>query len=243
MRSSLRSWAIAAFLILAPALAFGMSVIIPGPGAGLGVAPIGTPIAIGSNTAAAGTTLVITTTANAPAGSVIVVGCIANGSFTTIAVADGTNTYTTAAGPVANNNAMSNSAVLGGQLNSGSSITITSGATMATAFCAAAYVTGLSTATPDKTATASSNTVTTAALTQANEVAFGLALAYNGGASPGAVAMSSGFTILTAQTNYGVDHFSGALAYKIVAATTAVTFSWTASLTASQSVIATYKGN
>ena len=243
---NVRFWAFVAtvvFVLTVKAWA-GISVAFPGPGlTNAGTVAIGTPVAIGSNTASSGVTLTITTTANAPVGSVIVVGCIANASFTTIAVADGTNTYTTAVGPISTDIAISNSGILGAQLNSGSSIIVTGGATMATAFCAAAYVTGLSTATPDKTASASLATVTTASLTQANEIAFGMALAYNSGSNPGAVSMTSGFTILTAQTNYGAAVFSGAFAYKIVAATTAITYSWSATTTNAFSVVATYKGN
>ncbi len=238
-----KALAVLTALLIGPLDALALSVAIPGPGISSAVAPIGTPVAIGSNTAASGTTLVITTTANAPAGSVIVVGCISNLSFTTIAATDGTNSYSTAVA-ISNSDAILNSVVLGGQLNSGSSITVTSGATLDTAFCAAAYVAGLSTATADKTAASSLNTVTTATLTQANEIAFGMILVYNGGSPPGAVTLTSGFTALTTQLNYGAQVFTGVFAYKIVNATTAVTFSWTVPVaTAASTIVATYKGN
>lgn len=214
---------------------------MPGASSPSGIVPIGTPISLGGTPGNSGTTIVITTGANAPVGSVIIIGCGGNGDFTTMSVVDGTNTYTTAA--IANNTGLSSTGILGAQLNSGSTITVTGSATIADSFCGAAYVTGLSTATPDKTVTAAANTATTASLTQANEVAFGMARAFNGGSNPGAVSMTSGFTILNSATNTGTNKFSLALAYLIVAATTAVTFSWSATITVSSSTVVTYKGN
>lgn len=222
--------------------AFSSSLTLTGAGGNSGPAAIGTPILLGSKVQAGGTTIAITTTIDAPAGSVIVVGCLANASFSTFSIADGANTYTTAIS-IINSDVISNSGILAAKLNSGSTITATAGATVNDGFCAAAYVTGLSSATPDKTASASANSATTAALTIANEIAFGMPLAFNSGSNPGAVSMTSGFSILASQTNYGVDIFSTAFGYKVVSATTAVTFSWSATTTAAQSIVATYKGN
>lgn len=218
-----------------------------------GVVPIGTPASIGSVSATYSnnlTTGTLTTTGAIPAGSlaVVFINVNANTAPPITAVSDGTNTYVqdgTIAGTFGTTAIWykENAAAVG----SGATITVTFTATAAGAGnfynIAAVTVTGiLISSSLDKTATQSSvtatPTVTTAALAQANEIAFGA----SGDATVTTYTEDATFTNLfnfNASQRFGVG-------YKIVAATTAVTYApvfGAAGGATTITVIGTYKGN
>lgn len=219
---------------------------LPFPGPWYGIRNISTPVTLGTGLAASGTTLNITTTANAPVGSMISVGCISNSTFTgALSVSDGTNTYVTAF-TATNSAAVFNSGLLAAQLSSGSTLTVTSAGGWTSGGCDASYVTGISsTTTKDQTVNAAAATATTGTLAQANELAYCLVNGYNSGSPVGTVTFGSGFTLLSQQANHGTDVFTTAWGYKIVAATTAVTCSFTVSGASPfpNTTVVTYKGN
>lgn len=226
-------------------------------GATSGVVPIGTPQSLGTSNASVGavSTTTLVTTANIVAGDLVVV-CVnmnTNNSVTAASVSDGTNTYTKAIG----------SGLYGGvseatlwikanaaAVSSGATITITlSAATTGTlngfAVCAG-RVTGLVTIPTDKTSAGTagagtSATTTTAVLSQANEIGWG-----GGGmiAASGTYSSASGFTNLNHTENLTSNTFA-ALDYKIVAATTAITYTptWTVAGARAAAVIGTFMGN
>ncbi len=196
---------------------------------------------------------ILTTTATAPAGSTVVVGISlnTNNGVTAASVSDGTNTYTKidSTGLIGGFSEVSLwRATLGSQLSSGSNITVTfsAGTSGAGNSCnmSAGYITGLSTGVHDKFAhnSASSGTsvsVSTGVLTQAVEMIIGFggdtsglsSTVYNG---------ASGFNNLNkSSSSNGVT----ALDWKIVAATTSVTFtpSWGSAIRMG-AVVASFKG-
>lgn len=231
----------------------------PGPGGVSALPAIGTPVSLGCVQGTFGTTTTtLTTTAAIPAGSLVVVGIIAGfGTTQTITgVSDGTNTYSAAV-----TNAWDATSNLVGSIwqkpaaaavGSSASLTATySGNTVGSpnvpTVCAA-YVTGIIASTPlDKTnsgktlpGTAQASG-TTGTLTQANEIAFG----YLGGfSSCTSVTEGSGFTTITPSPKLqGVaNNWCGNLAFKTVAATTALNYQPTTSSAFAAAMIATFKG-
>lgn len=197
---------------------------------------IGTPVSIGSvsNTYNSGvTTVTLTTTATVPAGALIVVGIGCN-TFSPIAaasaVSDGTNSFTRAntSGSIGSNNESSLwYAVTAVQINSGSTITVTipsSGGSGNVIDIHACYVTGLAVSPFDKTsqtssASASSLSTATATLTRADEISIGFSSQF---ANTATYTQPSGFTNINQQSvaSNGITN----LDYKIVAATTAITY-------------------
>lgn len=214
---------------------------------------IGIPTTLGSmtQTTAGVTSITLTTTANIIAGNFVVIAiiCISNNSVTVSSVSDGTNTYVKAT----NTSATFEDAELwyiepAAAVGAGATITVTftgnDGGSQAGIH--AAQVSGIVASPLDKTGGATGNSVnsltaSTGALTQANEIAFGVmgqtgsGLIYNG---------ASGFTNVSFATT-GSSVFT-ALDYKTVNSVGNVTYNptWPAPagvLTAC--ALATFKGN
>lgn len=128
----------------------------------------------------------------------------------------------------------------------GGSHTATVNFAASTAFPSIYFVelTGVATASFDQTAQNNDNsspfTVTTPTLSQADEIVLAIC-GTNSGDNPITYAESTGFTVIDSETN-GTTAYVGHFVYKIVAATTAVTPSFTAS-SGTQSVVfaATFK--
>lgn len=217
-----------------------------------GTTPIGTPTSLGSTTSASGNsvTCTITTTANLTAGNLLAVAVqIPSNTLQTVSgVVAGTNVLSVAVAQ--NDGANYNNEIwyIGNAafLASGSSIVVTFSAitTGGNGYgCEAMQTSGIIKASPlDKTATqnttTASPTVTTAALSQANEIAFGSS--FQGG-GPNTYTEASGFTNLF-NVNPGSLNRAG-LGYKITTATTAVTYAPTFSGSrTTETVIATFKG-
>lgn len=243
------------YLALLP-LALAQSIPFPGPGAASS-APIGTPQSLGTSNASVGivSTTTLVTTANILSGDLAVV-CVnmnTNNSVTAASVSDGTNTYTKAIGSgiygVVTETTLwykANASAVG----SGATITVTlsaptTGATNGFAV-GAGRVTGVIAVPIDKTAAGTagagtSATTTTAALSQANEIGWGC-----GGmiAASGTYGSATGFTNLNHTENLTSNTFA-ALDYKVVAATTALTFTptWTVAGSRAAATIGTFKGN
>jgi len=212
---------------------------------------IGTPTSIGTVTSATGNTasIVITTSANIDATNLVVVfvHIPSDALITVSSVSDGTNTYAKAA-------AIDNGANFDSEIwykegatavGSGGSITITlSGTTTGNNGygAEAVKVTGIATTSAlDKTATQNASTaspsVTTATLSQADEIAFGTSMQGNGLTTyTEAATFTNLFNVTPGAINRAGD------GYKIVAATTAVTYAPTFSASRStQTVLATFK--
>lgn len=204
--------------------------------------PLKAPVLLGSMADATfSASWSVVTTAIAPAGSVIVVSVACNGTASSPSVSDGVNTYTLLASTGATSALYA--ARLKAALPSGTTITYNSGSNSGgDRFMAAAYIVGAATTSADVTASSASTTATSGALAQPNEIALGMAFAYNSGASPGAITETSGFTSIFSSVNFGGDHFTVDFVYKIVSATTAVTLSWSASATSTTTVFGTLKG-
>lgn len=213
---------------------------------------IGTPTSLGSVTSASGNTssIVITTTAAIAAGNlaVVVIQVPSNTLITVSSVSDGTNSYSLA---VAKNDGANFDHEIWYKENasavaSGASITATlSGATTggngygAEAFQVGGIVTSSSL---DKTATQNAVTatpsVTTAALSQAIEIAIGASFCDGGTRT---YTEASGFTNLFNLTP-GTALRVG-VGYQIVASTSAITYAPTFSgANGTQTLIATFKG-
>lgn len=246
--------ALAALFFVSQAAAQGL----PFPGPGMPAKPvIGTPASLGSGQSSSSTTVTMTTSADIPAGSLVVVGVSFNkgSSIAVSSVSDGTNSYTLArtstwnAGPgrvlelwyKQNASAVSSGATITATANTSSSSNLN--------MICAAYVTGVQTSSSldavnstvysPGTAYASGSTGT---LAQANEIAFGLAGGYTA-ASATVVTEGSGFTqIVERQQGSGSQEFIH-LARQIVSATTALNYQPSLSVTAyGASIISTFKG-
>lgn len=220
-----------------------------------GTVAIGTPVDIGNAGLSLGavSTGAMTTTATAPAGSLVVVGVSlnTNNGVTAASMSDGTNTYTKIDttgifGAVAEVSFWYS--VLAAPLTSGATITVTFNVATTGAVngfnISAAYVTGLIGAPLDKFAHVSATTgtslsIATGTLTQANEIVFGFGGDTSG--SPSTVYNgASGFTNINKS---GSANGVTALDFQTVAATTTVTFgpSWAAA-TRMGAVVASFKG-
>lgn len=180
---------------------------------------IGTPVDLGGNTGSAGTTLVLTTTATAAVGDVIVVLCgqIAT-AFPSTCIDSAGNTY------VLDNSILLAAvyrAVVTTQLGSGGTITITKIIGISTSMVAWA-VSGLDTVSPLDQVHASSGASSTPSdsqtTTNANDIVFGLL--FNSGTAVISVE-ATGFTSLTGQllSNANLDG-----AYRIESATGTFTY-------------------
>lgn len=246
---------LAILLCVAPALA---QVSIPFPGPGMPAKPvIGTPISIGSVVMSAATrsSATLTTTANIPAGSLVVIGFHApfSGAQTVSSVSDGTNSYSSAVTNAYDGSTQLVSAIYykenASAVSSGATITITfSGSTIAQpTVITAGYVTGTITSSSlDKTnsGTTSAGTAyasgSTGTLTQANEVAFGYIGEYNASVT---ITEGSGFSTLNNPRQGGGSNFNANQAYQIVSATTALNYQpSTSANTYGKALIATFKG-
>lgn len=216
--------------------------------------PIGTPVSLGS-VGIAPTTFIsgtLTTVAAISAGDLVVVGVHNNSTnaITVSSVSDGTNTYTKATSQIASVNTggelwyCANAAAVG----PGAVITVTfsgsSGASSGYTICAAKVAGVIAILPLDKTSGTtglgiSSLSTTTATLSQANEIVFGVSYsnanpAYNG---------ASGFTAINTGATSGGNGATW-LDYQKVSATTAVTFgpAWGASAPRLGAMQATFKG-
>lgn len=202
----------------------------------------GAEVGSGGNDAG-GTSVNITTTANIPAGSLIVVfaGNEAGGASNVLvsSISDGhSNTYASAKDN-GEGNGPSNGAiwysVTGNAVPSSSTITVTWAASTSSLEASVCYFTPTGTVTLDKVGAGSSGTSTagttgaTGTLTQADEVVVALIHA-DGGAGPTISGTTGTFTNLTARRS-GSTSVSTALfpAYQIVSATTSLTYSGTLS--------------
>jgi hypothetical protein len=183
--------------------------------------------AIGNKVVTSGTSLSITTTAEVPAGSVILLATHANLAANVPTVSDGVNAYALVAS-AGSFVGLWRSTILTAPLPAGSTLTLNYGASIGNeAWGSAAFIGGLATAVPDKTASGLTGSVTTAALSQASEIAFGVSAAYNQGNNPGVLSEASGFATIQAQTNYGADHFSAVFSAKLVSDGSPVTYATT----------------
>lgn len=221
-----------------------------------GIWPIvgpGVPTSIGTvNTAGNTSSIVITTTAAILAGNLVVVAVQipSNALRTVSSVSDGTNTYSLAKSL----NDGANYAVElwycanAAAVNPGASLTITlSGATTGSnGYAAQAFqVNGVALVSPldvtsSQNATTASPTTTTATLAQSVEIAFGVSYRVVG---TNTYTEASGFTNLDTTTTIGGSAGRAALAYRITAATTAVTYAptWSGSAV-TLTILATFKG-
>lgn len=185
---------------------------------------IGTPISLGTASAASGSTsLVLTTTATAPAGSVIVVFACATTGVNPTGCADGaSNGYVTGASVyTGTGRSRTFASVNVATLASGSSLTVTFGSTGGAKLMSAAAITGL--AARDISGAGASGTGTAPSIASG---ALGwpaeIVLAYvqaSGGAADG-FTEAAGFTTLSSVTQ--IDALRSA--YAIVATTAAVTY-------------------
>jgi hypothetical protein len=196
-------------------------------------------VAIGSQTATGGTTIVITTTEAVPAGSVIVIATGVNVG-TVSGIADGTNTYTSRVSRTSLvNHYIFSTGILTATLASGSSITVTATSIGNEGWASAAYSRVILSATPDEIADSATLSTTTGALDQPVEIVFGSTVAYT---APGAITQSTGFTALnTDAVNFGADSFSFNFAAKMVAATTGVNYAVTTGGTLFSQVMVAFK--
>ena len=190
---------------------------------------IGVPQSLGTGGAApscpSGT---LTTTANILSGDLVIVSVgEANNSAIVSTISDGTNSYTRAVTTlhgVARGEIWykANAAAVA----SGATITVTMSATATSCNIQAARVSGIIPSSPLDAAPAGNNTATTTptvasgTLAQANEILFGALWDALGTTAT----ESSGFTTITLQNATGVEGTTMLLSYKIVAATTTVTY-------------------
>lgn len=220
------------------------------------ITPLGTPVALQSAavSATSASSLALTTNANSPAGATIVVASHIGSNNTTISsLTDSAgNSYSLAKAQTPDRSSSIWYSTTSVALPSGGTITATySGSPGASggSILAAASIVGLTASPLDKTAGAIFNAATsqpsgaTATLSQAKEVAFGVA---GGGTTGGGNGFSaaSGWTRIANLENIGTNHEGMEFDFIVVNATTALNFSPT-STTASygESVIATFKGN
>lgn len=225
----------------------------------LGVSNAIVVVGIGSSSVStAVSSQTITTTAAINAGDLVVVaiGVVQPSGISVSSVSDGTNTYTKAVSGFNVSTFLdteiwykANAAAVG----SGATITATLSTTTSGSpgVMAAARVTDTVPVSPlDKTNhteyTSGSLLAsgTTGALSQAKEVAFGVAYLYNVG-SQTTLTESSGFTNLVAYTQGTSPFVAMNFAYQVTSATTALNYSPTPSqaVTGAGSNIATFKGN
>lgn len=209
----------------------------PGPGrSSVGVAPIGAPTAIGSTFIATfpPASFNFLSSAAVSAGNFLIcyVAWGTNGSPSVASISDGTNSYVTAAslkvtaaGSQSEIWYKANASAVG----SGATITVTmtvagSGAGTGTvAYCF--QVANMAAASPfDVAASSTTNTTTpsvaTGTLAQSNEIVFGGS--YNNNSAAATYTESSGFTNLVTRT--GTTAQSSGFGYRIVSATTSVTY-------------------
>lgn len=229
-----------------------LSVTFPGPGGGAGTVPIATPVAIGTSFANSGAaSITFSTTGAVPAGALL---CLYSGSQGTAArtitsTGDGTNALALVIGQSETGAGVERGELwcLPNAAAVGSGATFTVNYNLGPNFgyvVTAFYVTGIITASAtDKTAVGpgtiiTSPTATTATLSQTNEIAIcGFTTAVQT-PSPAPT-----FTTISAQGNANGNAMNY-LAYKIVAATTAVTCAPTIPVAAAEAlVLATFKGN
>jgi len=214
---------------------------------------IGVPASIATTAiwSTAQTVRTLTTTSNIVSGDLVIVAVsYYTGTGASVStVSDGTNSYSlgvSARGASGTPAAVelwykSNASAVG----SGATITLTFTSGTAGGNLAAARVTGINTSSPlDKTATdvttTSTPTVTTAALTQTNEIAFGI----QGGYNQTTYTVASGFTNIMSSNNTGQVVLG--LDYKVVASTSAITYQPTSSggggPASMGAAVATFKG-
>lgn len=221
------------------------------------VVPIGTPVSLGtvSNVSASVTSANITASTSVAVGD-LVCAIFTNLNSTTFAFTTATdslgNTYSLVSSVVKASSIYAGIGLWCALVTTGGTPTITVNVNTSTGGngygIAAWKVSGISTATADKLANyttprTTTPTSTTAALTQANEIAFGIL--YGGYSNCGTLADGSGFSSLIASFNAGYNVSPAIVSYKTVAATTAVTYaSTTSTLCAQYSVqsVATFKG-
>lgn len=202
---------------------------------------LGSITSIGTNTGS-GSSLAITTSATAPIGSrIIVLG--GNNVSASLTCSDGTNTYSTLDTSDMSANTMFirvfGSNQLTSALNSGSTITISGGASIR--YAMAFYLVGVTTGPPitditGQTANGSSGTPTTlntGTLAISNEFVLGIITSVNAPGQPG------GWTTI-ASTNQSTNYVSWA--YKIVASTSSVGYSPTSGGTYWGDMMLTIKG-
>lgn len=235
-------------LIFALALssqAAAQSIPFPGPG---GVAGIGVPVSLGTNTSTGvQSSNQITTTANILSGDLVVVAVQINGSSappTVASVSDGTNSYTKAVS-IASAGIDEEIWYVSGAVAVGSGAILkatwsgsNAGAGAAHAILAARAAGVIPTSAIDKVASQQTTTatpsVTTAVLAQTPEIAF--AVAFSGDST---YTQASGFSSIS---NTSLSGNLNQFAYQLLSSTAAVTFapSW-ASSTSTNTLIATFK--
>lgn len=219
---------------------------------------IGTPVQLGTATSASVQTNTLTTINAVPAGGVIfVTACFVKSTTINISTITDTNgnTYQSAVSAGWSATGVENQelwyAVCTSGMSSGATITITLSATPNPTNpwpMAAGYCTGLIATPLDKTSSAKLETGTgavssgtTAALTQAKELVIG-ALGWYASAAPG-ITEDATFTALASIDGGPSNHLVSRMAYKIVNATTAVSYVPTVASAVSGGVmVATFKG-
>jgi len=253
---------IAYLLVLAfaisPARGGSITMPFPGPGAATGVVAIGTPVSIGTGTASSGTTLTMTTTGAIPSGSLalVSVSVIRSASVSVSSVSDGTNSYSLARSSTWDSNTFVVNEIWykenAAAVSSSATITVTVSGAMNSgdSQVAAAYVTGIITASSlDKVNSASSGVTSTTTpasgstgtLAQSNEIVFGVIGGYTSPVAAPVITESSGFTLLSNQTS--TTRYFLHWGYRVVAATTAQNYQPTVTAYLGGDVIATFKGN
>lgn len=188
-------------------------------------------VAIGSNYDTGGyTTKGVVTSAPAPIGSTIVVtgGCVGRSISS---ISDSTNTYSSRVSRSSDYLGLSvfyTATPLAAQLNSGSTISITySGACATEGYASIFYITGLSASSGDVavsgTAVSAAPSLTSGALSQANEIVIGAIAQYNSSGF-NTYTEATGYTMISKSASFGSDGVVLNAAYKTVSATTAVTY-------------------
>jgi len=206
---------------------------------------IGTPVQLGTfGMSGSSTTIALTTTTNAPAGSLIVVVVSNTGGIAPTSATDSaSNSYSVGSTAASGTASVTLLWCLNANaLNSGQTITVTFASSAAnrqiTAFAVSGVASADLTGNAGATATGTSVSLATGALSSANAIVFG-ALDINGSIASGPSA--TGFTFGTSVTTTGQVL---ALAYQIVSSTASVTFNatWTTSRTGAANV-ATFVGS
>lgn len=199
--------------------------------AGGGGTPIGTPASIGkaTNTNGTGAALAITTSALAAAGALVFVTGVSTSSvaINSIADNDGNAAYTMGASYTGGVNVIRPGyLILPSDLESGDIITVTTASSLGRKLGIAVAVTGIDPASPlDAVAagatgsTAAAMTITSGTLAHANSIVFAMTYISAGGVD--AWTEASGWTSLDSVT---VENRILRIAYKIVSATTPVTY-------------------
>lgn len=188
------------------------------------------PYLIGTNTAGSGTTLTITTTTASRAGDTLVVGASASATATLVSISDGVNTYIQENSSIAQNPCsvwVAQGATRA--VPAGTPVKLTWNSATGTKGAAIIGCSGLLKSVdqnPASTSSAGSTTpsITSGALTAANEVAVAMAVwGFAGGAS---ITWASGWTGLFSPLNTSGGQWTG-MAWKTTTATTALTASGT----------------